>query len=308
MRRVASQKISGMHYGLRVQGKHLFRIREEHIKNNLIPMIAKKQVGAVKLDLLLRGVGLLPEHAQGRAPGTVLPRYSYTAMHDLLRGDAMLGDRPAGADDDDAKRKLKRKWIGEQLAILEGRRLVKRDERAGRRPLITVLCDDGSGEPLDDPDGTPGNEYATILGGVLAGGIIRGWGAPEVCAYLAAMIAERQHDISGRLGGDRSRPGTGKWFRPLGWFADKENFYAPLDRRRFDFSTSTLRRGLDRLQAEDLVRCQRITRSPVSGAVLSGPRNLYQNRFGTLNDAAGALPLDEYLQLIEQVDEPDADR
>lgn len=297
-----------MHYGLRVQGKHLFRIREEHIKNNLIPMIAKKQVGAVKLDLLLRGIGLLPEHAQGREPGTVLPRYSYTAMHDLVRGGAPLGDRPAGADDNEATRRLKRKWIGEQLAVLEGRDLVTRTERAGRRPLITVLRDDGSGEALDDPDGTPGSEYTTILGGVLARGTIRAWGAPEICAYLAAMIAERQHDISGPLRGERSSPGTGKWFRPLEWFADKDDFYAPLDRRRFEFSPSTLRRGLSRLQDADLVRCIRITRSPVTGEVLSGPRNLYQNRFSTLNEEAGALPLDEYLQLIQQDDDLDESR
>ncbi|MTD46283.1 hypothetical protein GKE82_18830 [Conexibacter sp. W3-3-2] len=118
-------------------------------------------------------------------------------MHDLLRGDALLGDRPPGADDNEATRKLKRKWVGEQLAVLEARNLVVRRERPGRRPLLTVLRDNGSGEALDDPDGTRGNEYVTILGGVLAKGTIREWGAPEICAYLAAMIAERQHDVSG---------------------------------------------------------------------------------------------------------------
>ncbi|MTD46281.1 hypothetical protein GKE82_18820 [Conexibacter sp. W3-3-2] len=54
------QQTAAMHYGLRVHGKHLFRIREEHIKNNLIPMIAERKVGAVKLDLLLRGIEVVP--------------------------------------------------------------------------------------------------------------------------------------------------------------------------------------------------------------------------------------------------------
>ncbi|MTD46285.1 hypothetical protein GKE82_18840 [Conexibacter sp. W3-3-2] len=106
--------------------------------------------------------------------------------------------------------------------------------------------------------------------------------------------------VSGPLRGDRRVHGSGKWFRPLAWFADDANFYLPVERRRFEFSVSTLRRGLDRLGEADLVRCTSITRNPRTGEVLSGPRNLYQNRFDTLNDAAGAMPLSEYLKAISE--------
>lgn len=186
--------------------------------------------------------------------------------------------------------------MGQQLARLEEARLVRREARPGKRPLIVVLRDDGSGEPLDDPDGSPGNTYVTILGAVIATRTLAGWTASELAAYLAAMDAER-HD----LGRDRE-PGAGKWFRPLTWFADADGLYGPDSRVRIGFSAPTLERGIKKLEAAELISRERILVAPGTNRRLSGPRNLYTNNFASLRKQASAKEAEEGIDEIGSED------
>ena len=50
----------GVIYGRGVRGNYQFRVRELRIAKTYVPLMKAKKVGAVKLDLLLRGIALLP--------------------------------------------------------------------------------------------------------------------------------------------------------------------------------------------------------------------------------------------------------
>jgi hypothetical protein len=265
---------------LDVVGKHLFRIRERHIAEHLVPLISGRAAATAKLDLVLRCIALSPQHTGKRQPGLVLPRCSWELLHDLAKGSGGLGDVGPGIDATPKVVKLKRKWVGSQLARLEQMKLVRRELRPGNRPRLFVLRDDGSGEPFDDPDGTRGNTYITIRGSLIASRSLSSWGAPELSAYLAAMAAERSEHSEGR----RIEPGTGEWFRPLAWFADTEELYGPPDRVRMGFSAATLERGIDSLVDDKLIRRRRILRNPRTNRRLKGPRNLYRNNFDALDE------------------------
>lgn len=279
----------GLRLGGGVVGKFLFRIREQHTADHLIPLMRDRAVGAAKLDLVLRCIALSPRHAGPRLPGLVLPGYSWEKLHDLARSADTLGEAPPDIDASREVIRLKRKWVGQQLARLEDRGLVKRFEQPGRRPKLLVLRDDGTGEPFDDPDGSAGNSYITVLGGVIASGHIAQWGTPELSGFLAAMTGERHAAPDGVP----RRPGHGKWFRSLAWFADKERRYSSGSRVLLPFSVPTLERGIAKLEDQGLVVRKRILHNPRTGRRLQGPRNLYENRFDTLVDASKTLsPVD----------------
>ncbi len=245
-----------------------------------MPLISGRAAATAKLDLVLRCIALSPQHTGKRQPGFVLPRCSWELLHDLAKGGGGLGDVGPGIDATPKVVKLKRKWVGSQLARLEQMKLVRRELRPGNRPRLFVLKDDGSGEPFDDPDGTPENTYITIRGSVIASRALSSWGASELSAYLAAMAAERSENSEGR----RIEPGTGEWFRPLAWFADAEGLYGPPDRVRIGFSVPTLERGIDSLVDDKLIKRRRIHRNPRTNRRLKGPRNLYRNNFDALDD------------------------
>ncbi len=262
-----------------VVGKHLFRIRERHIADHLAPLISKRAAATAKLDLVLRCIALSPQHAGKREPGIVLPQCSWELLHDLARGDQGLGSVGPGMDATPDALKLKRKWVGHELGRLEKMKLVRRELRPGNRPRLFVLRDDGSGKAFDDPDGSQGNTYISIRGSVIASKALASWGAPELSAFLAAMTAERSENHEGR----RIEPGTGRWYRPLAWFADKDGFYGPSDRVLIEFSVPSLERGIAKLEAESLITRRRILRNPRTNRRLKGPRNLYVNNFDALD-------------------------
>jgi hypothetical protein len=263
-----------------VVGKHLFRIREHHVADHLVPLISSRAAATAKLDLVLRCIALSPQHTGRRVPGLVLPQCSWELLHDLSKGDQGLGDVGPGMDASPEALKLKRKWVGQQLKRLEEMRLVRREARPGNRPRLLVLRDDGSGQPFDDPDGSLGNTYISILGSVVGSRALASWGAPELSAYLAAMAAERSENRQGR----NIEPGTGRWYRPLAWFADKNGLYGPSNRVRMGFSVPTLERGIASLEASRLISRRRILRNPRTNRRLKGPRNLYFNNFDSLSD------------------------
>lgn len=279
------EKDKRLRFDFGVIGKHLFRIRERHVADHLVPLISSRAAATAKLDLVLRCIALSPQHAGQREPGLVLPTCSWELLHDLAKGDRGMGSVGPGIDASPQALKLKRKWVGGQLARLEEMKLVRREPRPGNRPRIFVLKDDGSGESFDDPDGSVGNTYITVRGSVIGSRALASWGAPELSAYLAAMAAERSENSEGR----RIEPGTGQWFRPLAWFADTDGLYGPSDRVRLGFSVPTLERGIDKLVAAKLIRRRRIFRNPRTNRRLKGPRNLYRNNFDALDDQVKPL-------------------
>lgn len=272
-------------YAPGIPGKFLFRVRETHIRDHIAQLIAKGASGAAKLDLALRGIALDPRHLGKRTTvGLVLPKHTYGRLHDLVRPADHYGLNP----DTPEVARLKRKWVSEQLAKLEAMGLIEREARPGKRPRIIVLKDDASGDSFDDPDGKGQDSYVTVLGGVVASSAFAEWGGPETAAYLVSMIAER-YEIEHRrrrLGKDYEAPdpGSGEWWRPLSWFADKDG-YRPTHHVIVPFSIPTLERGMRRLLAEGLVSRKHITKNPLTKRrIESGRRNLYTNHFHTLTE------------------------
>lgn len=287
-----SADVRGLRYGSNVLGKHTFRVRVQHVANHLAPLLTRRAVGAAKLDLVLRGVALLPQHAGSRSPGFVLRRYSWEQLHDLARTANTLGATEPDFDAPPEVVKLKRDWVRDQLVVLENLNLVRRELLPGSRSRLLVLQDDGSGEPLDDPTGTGGDLYITIRGDVIASGALARWGAQELSAYLAATVAERWDSTAST---SNFAPGTGQWFRPLAWFADVDRRFGTDARTRIPFSVPTLERGLRKLRQEDLISWDRITHNPRTRARLRGPRNHYHNHFDRLGKAMESLDTEEYL-------------
>ena len=114
------------------------------------------------------------------------------------------------------------------------------------------------------------------MGAVIASQQLATWGAPQLSAYLAAMVAERW--ASPRP----TTPGTGTWFRSLAWFPDHDGRYGPPERPRMAFSSATLERGLAQLELEGLISHHHIAIDPRTKRHLQGRRNYYTNRFDTL--------------------------
>lgn len=297
----AAAQSAGLRYGRRVLGKRLFRVREGHVAAHLIPLMTRRAVGAAKLDLVLRGVALQEAHAGRRDVGLVLPSYSWEQLHDLARVSTSQGATPPDIDAPPGVVRLKRKWVGNQLKQLEELQLVRRVEQPGKRPKLFVLRDDGTGEPLDDPDGQPGNTYVTILGSIIASGALAAWSTPALSAYLAAMVAERHDPAAQKRSGDRNA-GEGRWFRALAWFADVDGHYGPEARIRLPFAVATLERGFRQLRRDGLVMWQTHSFDLRTMRRLSGPRNFYKNNFQNLNSDADVLEPKDYSDQLAKED------
>jgi hypothetical protein len=292
-RKESAAQSAGLRYGRRVLGKRLFRVREQHVADHLIPLMTHRALGAAKLDLVLRGVALQEAHAGRREVGLVLPSYSWEQLHDLARTATSLGATPPDIDASPEVVRLKRKWVGKQLKQLEELKLVRRIEQPGKRPKLVVLRDDGTGEPLDDPDGQPANTYVTILGSIVASGALAAWSTPALSAYLAAMVAERHDPAAQKRRGDRNA-GQGGWFRALAWFADTDSHYGPDARVRLPFAVPTLERGFKQLRRDDLVMWQTHSFNPQTLRRLTGPRNFYKNNFQKLETGTEVLAPRDY--------------
>jgi hypothetical protein len=292
----------GLNYAAGVVGKHLYRVRETYVADHVAPMITKRQVGAVKLDLVLRGLALLPQHAgERRQPGFVIRnrgRVSYEALHDLCRDPGRFSIcRPEDEDDDPEVREKKRTWVGEQLQILEARNLLRREAGPpGGRPDIYVLSDIGNGDPFDDPgaDATkPGNSYVTILGPVIASDHFRDWGAPQIVGYLCAMVADRHARHTMATSGDpapSAAPGGATWFRQAAWF-NNDNGYRYPGHVVLPFATKTIERGLVSLAESGLISARWSTRHPFKGTRLKTRRKIYTNNFDTVGATAEVIDI-----------------
>ena len=274
----------GIWYRSGIPGKYWLRVREAYIAEHAAELIAARRYGALKLDLMLRGLALPPAHADPNVPGYV-PRHrgrlTYEALHDLCRERTRFPYHPAEEDTAEVVDK-KRTWIREQIQELERRSLLRRQPaESRRRPDLVVLRDLGDGKPFDDPDGKDGGPYITILGAVLASKHFPHWGAAQVAAYLCAMKADRDALRRDANPGPR---GSATWFRQADWFnATNTNFKLPKDHIPYAFSTMTIQRGLRELRADGLIEARRTTLNPQTGRRFStGPRMVYTNQFHKL--------------------------
>jgi hypothetical protein len=261
------------------EGKALFRVRQSHVANHYQPLIARKAYAAVKLDLVLRAIALLPKDSGAREPGFVLRHWSYEDLHDLAKSAPAV--RLAEGRRESQTRHLKRKWVGNQMDKLVEEKLVRLEPHDGR-PTIVVLRDDATGQGFDDPGEAGGqgdDRYLTIRGSVIASGRLATWRAPQLAAYFAAIYAEYHQERGG--GRSLSSNGTGKWWRQLAWFNNAQ--WYPKDRILLPFSKSLLEDGFNALSSEGLIVRKNINRDPRSHKTLDGMRVLYTNRFALLD-------------------------
>lgn len=277
-------------------GKFLFRIRQTHVAEHYAPLIARKAYGAVKLDLVLRAIALLPEHAGAREPGFVLWNWRYEHLHDLCK--LQPAHRASSSRSDRATRHLKRKWVMNQMAKLVDLKLVHLEARGGDRPKIIVLRDDGSSDPFDDPGERGGydDRYVTIRGSVIATGTLARWTASELAAYLAAIYAEYHQERGG--GRAVTSDGTGRWWRQLAWFNNRN--WHPLGRALLPFSKSLLEDGFNALARDALISREKIQRDPRNHEKFETPRVLYHNRFSTLDAQARRVKPDRFAKRIQR--------
>jgi hypothetical protein len=283
---------NGIEYAPGIVGKTLFRVSERYVADHVAPLIAGRRVDAVKLDLVLRGLALSPQHAGKRRPGLVLRhrnRLDWPALHDLVRDPHRFAtERPEDHADDTVERDKKREWVREQLQILEGRSLLTREDMGDGRRQIRMLSDLSTGDPFDDPgDKTVRRSYLTIHGHIVSSADFRDWGAPDLVGYICANVADRfaRADHAKRTGEDLE-PGAATWFRQAEWF-NNANGYRGEGHVALPFSTTTIERGLKAMRDRGYVTGERKKRAP-TGERLQHPRMIYTNHF---HRPAGAAPV-----------------
>lgn len=278
----------GLEYAPGVIGKKQFRVSEAYVAQHVAPLIAARRPDTAKLDLVLRGIALSPQHAGRRPPGTVLrhrERLDYAAIHDLVRDPRRFSTaRPEDDDDDPSVRDKKREWVREQLGVLEKRGLLARRDLGDGRRQIVMMRDLGDGAPFDDPGAKESyRPYVTVLGNVLVDPSFREWGSPEIVGFLCAMVADRYARNSSSASGKKLEPGSATWYRQATWF-NNEGGYRPDGHVVLPFSTTTIERGLQAMRRRGYIAAERRKRSP-EGKRFLHPRMIYTNQFDSIGSA-----------------------
>jgi hypothetical protein len=264
-------------YAPGIDGAAVLRVRETYVRDWLAPAVSGRRAGAAKLDLALRAIAFAgPEPASGE----ISPDVSWEQLHDLVRPGDFYAEN----------RSLKRKWVSDKLAILEGFNLVQRVQRPGGRSQLVVLSDRHDGSQFDSPDGSDGNSYVTFLGTLISFGHFARWGGPELAAYIAAITAERYAraypPFANAFGLSDLRFGGGVWSRPYSWFSEPGGF-RPEAQIRFPFSEHTLQRGFRSLAKSHLVSTWRFQFDPIDGEEYEYPRQFHWNGFDDLRPGRG---------------------
>jgi len=292
---VPESRTKGIEYRPGVRGKKLFRVSERYVAEHVAPLVESRRVDAAKLDLILRGLALLPQHAGKRKVGTVLRvrnRLDYPAMHDLVRDPRRFSMAiPEDDDADAAEREKKREWVREQLQVLEDRKLLTRVDMGDGRHQIVMLCDLGTGEPYDDP-GAKGTQrsYLTVPADVLVLPEFRDWGSPDLAGFLCALVADRYaRNAAQKAAGAVPEPGSATWYRQAAWF-NNENGYRLEGNIVLPFSTSTIERGLKSMRDRGYISGYRTKKDPAGGRFLH-PRMIYTNQFQLVGAAAEVIDI-----------------
>ncbi len=258
-------------------GRPSVRVRDTYIRDIAGPLLSRGADGAVKLDLVLRGLAAL-----GSDAGTVPNEVSWAELHDMCRSSSShLQNETA----------LKQRWVNDKLSELERQGLVRRRPVAGKRSQLLVLSDRGDGSPFDDP-GAVGDHYVTFLGNLVRFDQIGKWNSAVLAAYFAAMNAEGYARADSRFAQaahlDDAPPGGGRWMRPLAWFNDAKvsegpnNSYGrPADHVRYPFNERTLRRGFEGLRRQRFIAVQFTDIDPRTSQPFKAgfARSLYYNAF-----------------------------
>ena len=288
---------AGLEYGPGIYGKHLFRVSEQYVADHVARLVKRGRADAAKLDLVLRGIALSPDHAGDRRdPGLVLSKQfqiDYAALHDLVRDPRRFAETaPEDDDADRLERDKKREWVREQLVLLSGtgqtsdmpaspHRLLRRDAVGDGRQQITMLRDLGDGGTFDDPGAEENRRsYITIPGSVLADPRFRQWGAPELVGFYCALIAERFARAASKRNGTEVDQESVAWVRQADWF-NNENGYRPDGHIIPPFSTSTIQKGLKALIDSGFIDAHWSMRSPDTGERFKNRRKVYTNRFAS---------------------------
>jgi hypothetical protein len=287
----------GIYYRPGVLGKYLYRVSELYLANHMAPLISARRPETAKLDLVLRGIALSPEHSGRRPPGTVLRSRSpldYPAIHDLVRPARHFATESLEETDEDSdQRAKKREWVREQLVVLEKRGLLIRTAMGDGRQQITMLNDTGDGSPFDDPgEKETRRSYITVLGSVVADPRYKDWGSPDLAGYACSMVAERYASNRARRE-EKAVPevGTGTWFQAPGWF-NGSSPHRPDEHLTIPFSSKTIERGLKNLKDQGFIDGRR--RTTWRGKRFLHPRMIYTNQFST--ELAEVIDLEHFLK------------
>lgn len=287
-----NENTGGWEYRPNVIGKFLYRVSQRYVADHLGELVRTRRVGAAKLDIVLRGLALSPDHAGAREPGTVIRkagRTDYAALHDLVHDRHRFSLAPEEAYES-TREELDRKqeWVREQLRLLETRGLLERRKRRGGPRQIVMLSDLGDGRPYDDP-GAEGRPYITLHGPLVSSAEFIDWGAPDIVGYVCALTAERFARPADRPDGKKKPHGSGRWYRQADWF-NNGNGYRFEDDIVYPFSTSTIERGLKAMRDRGLVDGERRKTAP-DGTRFDHPRMIYKNRFYRLGAGAEVIDL-----------------
>ncbi|MGH9090288.1 MAG: hypothetical protein ACRDZR_02735 [Acidimicrobiales bacterium] len=289
------KETKGIEYRPGVTGKKLFRVSERYVADHIAPLVKARRTDAAKLDLILRGLALLPQHKGRRRVGTVLrarEHLDYSAMHDLVRDRHRFSTAiPEDEDADPVERDKKREWVREQLQILEARHLLTRVDVGDGRHQVIMLCDLGTGAPYDDPGAARTRRlYLTIPGSVLAQPEFRDWGSPELVGFLCALVGDRYaRNMATKRGWSVPEHGAATWYRQADWFNNK-NGYRPEGNIALPFSTSTIERGLKSMRDRGYISGHRTKRNPAGGRFLH-PRVMYTNQFDRVGAEAEVIDI-----------------
>jgi hypothetical protein len=291
-----------MDYGTtaRLIGKGEFRVRESLV-SEVYAELAGRRPNAVKLDLVLRGIGLY-EHDLGKrkGPAGVIPMRRLRLWHlaELIQPvetDVLYAGQELDDDLQAPQIATMREHVRRTLELLEQRKLVRRESRPGRTPQLYVLSDLRDEEPFDDPDGGETGRYISVPGVVIASRILAGFDGPRLVGFLAALIGEAH-------GGPSTAPkGDGSWFRTPAWFLTR---YGRDGTITFPFKESTLKKGLRLLVQDGLISVEKTRRHPRTGVRMGSTRNVYTNHFATVGESRLTLASSDYAPSQQGLHEP----
>ncbi len=104
----------GVAYGPGVTGKYRFRVRVLHVAETYVPLLKAKKLGAVKLDLVLRGVAYSPSMPATANPDSYYPISTTDPSRTYADPRAVLNETLEDAINNRKTLRLKRNRVSKQ--------------------------------------------------------------------------------------------------------------------------------------------------------------------------------------------------